>query len=287
MEVEIITCNDYMCKIRFEDNTYKENVYYYHLTKGSVRKPFNRIGEKYVTNEGYIATIIEYNDNNKNLSVRLDNGIIVKGLTYIDIRNGRVKNPKHLSVLGIGYFGEGDYNTNSTIYNINIYNKWSKIISRCYNEKFKDRNPTYKDVTVCEEWHNFQIFAKWMEINWRPHMESFWDLDKDILIKGNKIYSPETCCFVPQEINRLMVIRTLKSSSLPLGVFRDGVGYGAQIRKDGVKYYLGYYKTPEEAFQAYKTLKEEEIKRIANKWKDLIDPKVYEAMINYEVEITD
>ena len=115
-----------------------------------------------------------------------------------------------------------------------------------------------------------------------------WELDKDILIKGNKIYSPETCAFVPAEINGIFTKTNSKRGVYPIGVSLHKEGrFQAKVLKNKKQAYIGLFDTPEEAFQAYKKAKEEYIKEVADKWKDKIDPRVYEAMYNYQVEITD
>ena len=141
------------------------------------------------------------------------------------------------------------------------------------------RHPTYKDVTVCEEWHNFQNFAKWFEDN---YVEGF-ELDKDILVKGNKIYSPETCCFVPKEINSLF--KNYNNNLLPTGISYDKINkkYKVSIRINGKMKTKGRYVTVEEAFKVYKTAKETYIKEVADKWKEQISDKVYQAMYNYKL----
>ena len=110
-------------------------------------------------------------------------------------------------------------------------------------------------------------------------------MDKDILVKGNKIYSEDTCCFVPREINSLFVKR--KKSR---GNFALGVDYKKSVKKFRARCgnkHLGLFNTELEAFYAYKQAKETYIKEVANKWKDQIDPRVYNALMKYEVEITD
>lgn len=115
-----------------------------------------------------------------------------------------------------------------------------------------------------------------------------WQLDKDVLIKGNKAYSPDACCFVSSEINNLFIKSDSKRGEYPIGVTKvKGGKYRAQIVKNNKVVYLGTFKTIEEAFQVYKTAKEQYIKEIADKYKNLIDKKVYQALINYKVEITD
>ena len=132
------------------------------------------------------------------------------------------------------------------------------------------------------EWHNFQNFAQWHEEN---YIEGFV-LDKDILQKGNKIYSPENCCFVPNEINVLFTKRQNDRGDLPVGVIKSYNRYIFQLSKNG-KRHRKSYETPEEAFQAYKQAKENYIKEIADKWRGKITEKVYEALYAYKVEITD
>ena len=116
-----------------------------------------------------------------------------------------------------------------------------------------------------------------------------WVLDKDILVKGNKIYSSETCCFVPPEINGCFTLRTLNRGELPIGVSKNryGLPYKARCGYNGERVLIGNYKTPEEAFQAYKSVKMEEILRLAEKWKGKIDDKVYQALLQWKIEITD
>ena len=80
-----------------------------------------------------------------------------------------------------------------------FYKVWQSMLSRCYDPKYHNRNPAYIGCKVCKEWYSLTAFKKWFDKN---YIEDY-ELDKDILIEGNKLYSPDTCCFVPKEINRL------------------------------------------------------------------------------------
>lgn len=242
----------------------------------------DRIGEKHITNEGYEIEIIEY-FGAFNCTIKFECGIILNSVIYDSIKKGRVKNPNHKSVFGVGFFGQGVYKTSIQGKNTKQYVRWNSMLERCYDEKSLEKRPSYKDVTVCEEWHNFQNFAKWFDEN---YIEG-WDLDKDILVKGNKIYSPDTCCFVPPEINNLFIKNDSTRGKYPIGVSKSGVKYRVCFAKNNKIVHIGYYTTPEEAFQAYKVAKEDYIKDTANEWKDLITDKVYEALCNYSVEIND
>lgn len=164
---------------------------------------------------------------------------------------------------------------------------WRHVIIRASSASYKEKFPTYKDVTVCDEWHNFQNFAEWFEQNYNPETMQGWHLDKDILVKGNKVYSPETCCFVPKEINFLFTNRKNQRGSYPIGVRPKGDKFQARINIFRKSKCLGVFNTPEEAFQAYKTAKELYIKEVADEWKDKITQKVYEAMYRYEIKIND
>lgn len=151
----------------------------------------DRTGEKYVTNEGYEVEIVKYNSS-LSCDIKFDNGIIIKDLNYHQIKNGQVKNPYHKSVYNIGFIGVGEYKAHIKRKPTKAYDSWIGMLRRCYSNKSLAKRPTYKDVTVCEEWHNFQNFAEWFEVNYKDGLH----LDKDLLSKHEKIYSPETCCFL-------------------------------------------------------------------------------------------
>lgn len=242
----------------------------------------NRTGEKHLTNEGYRIEIIEYRGN-KDCDIQFENGTILMNICYHHIKNRNVKNPYHPSVQGIGYFGVGKYIAKTKGKNTKLYEVWNKMMQRCYNGKIHNTHPTYKDCSVAQEWLNFQTFGDWFEEN---YVEGFV-LDKDILLKRNKIYSKDTCCFVPQEINGLFVKSDSVRGKYPIGVYKRGNKFVAQLNSNRERILLGYFKTPEKAFQAYKKAKEKEIKDYARVCKSIIIKEVYNALINYKVEITD
>ena len=242
-------------------------------------KKVKRVGERYTTKEGYMIEVFEYFNAN-NCAIEFKNGLIIKNLTFGNIKKGEVKNPYRLSVYNMGYVGIGKYGSKS---HIKIYENWHNLLRRCYDKKRQEKTLTYKDCFVDKRWHNFQNFAEWYDEN---YIES-WQLDKDILFKGNKIYSPETCCFVPQEINKLFTKRQNKRGDLPIGVSKKGLKFISIFTTDNKTTYLGTFNTPEEAFESYKIAKEEYIKKVVDKWKSQITQQTYQALINYQVEITD
>ena len=242
----------------------------------------SRLGEKHITNEGYEVEIISYTNKN-NVDILFNDGTILKNKTYRNVKIGSIKNPFHNSIYGICYLGVGIYKSKVGNKNTVEYRYWKSMCDRCYSEKHQEKQPTYKDVSVCEEWHNFQVFAQWFEENWKPHMEG-WHLDKDILVKGNKIYSPETCCFLPVQINSLLVKRNSERGDYPIGVQKRGKRFRSCLNAIGQ---LGTFDTVEEAFLVHKLAKEQRIKVVADEWREKITEPTYIALINYKVEITD
>ena len=169
------------------------------------------------------------------------------------------------------------------------YNKWKSMLERCYVSKVHAKRPTYICCYVCEEWLTFSNFKKWFDENYQEDTV----LDKDIILKNNHVYSPQTCCFVPTEINALLTNRKNHRGNYPQGVtmqrWNNCTRYYASISKNGKKVKLGCYKTPLEAFFAYKSAKEHYVKELATKYfqEGKITQRVYQALMEYQVEITD
>ncbi|CAM0108522.1 HNH endonuclease [Vibrio phage PS15B-6] len=112
-----------------------------------------------------------------------------------NIRQGCIKDKLVRTVYGIGYFGVGEHRSTKNKRPNYAYKAWQAMLQRCYDAKYHQIRPTYSDCSVCDEWHNFQVFAEWYEINY-PQDGGKYQLDKDIKIKGNRQYSPDTCMFV-------------------------------------------------------------------------------------------
>ena len=159
------------------------------------------------------------------------------------------------------------------------------MLERCYSPKLHAKEPTYIGCTVCPEWHYLSNFKRWFDNN---YVEGY-HLDKDILVKGNKIYSPETCCFVPKEINFLLLNNKSRRGDFPIGVHRKGDLFISQINKNGKRIQIGRFDTPEDAFLAYKKEKEQYVKQLAERYfkEGKIAEMVYLALLDYRVEMTD
>ena len=247
-----------------------------------------RIGEENLNNQGCLMKIIEYNAY-RDVTIEFQDIYKTKIKTqYIHFINGNIINPYFPSVYNIGIVGN-KYNSHIGQTPIKEYDVWQSMLQRCFDEKYKNEKPTYKDVTCCNEWLLYENFYEW--IHKQENFEKWlngdkWAIDKDILVKGNKVYSPETCCLVPQNVNQIFLKCNAKRGSLPIGVSKNGEKFIASCSK---QIYLGIYNTPEEAFFAYKTFKENYIKQIAQEEYDKgnITKQCYDAMMNYEVEIDD
>jgi len=168
-------------------------------------------------------------------------------------------------------------------------NTWGHMLQRCYDETCRDKFPTYVNCTVCDKWLNFQNFLDWYKENFYAVEKEKMCLDKDILHKGNKIYSPETCVFVPQNINKLFTKSNGTRGEYPIGVTysKTNKKFRANCNNGKKQIFLEYFATPTQAFQCYKDYKEKVIKRIASQYIDKIPNNLYEALMKYEVEITD
>lgn len=207
------------------------------------------------------------------------------------IRNGGVKDRLAPSVFGIGVIGDALISINGKT--IKEYALWHNVLLRCYDENFHHKTPSYLGCSVSNNFRYFPYFKEWCHqqigFGLKDDNGKLFQLDKDILIQGNKIYSEDTCVFVPHEINTLFTSRKAKRGLYPIGV-----SYEKRVKKfqaisvfEGKSKKLGYFDCAEDAFLAYKEAKELHIKQFANKWKEQIDPRVYEALVNYQVEITD
>lgn len=247
-----------------------------------------RIGEYRYNNNGSKMTIIEYN-NNKDIVVMFENGDKYN-TNYRNFEIGNVKSVYDKTVVGVGYEGYGFYKAKINNKITNQYQTWRNMIVRCYDEKHHEKYPSYIGCEVSEEWHNFQNFAKWYDENYYEVDRNEMQIEKDILVKGNKIYSPETCIFVPRKINNLFIKRANDRGKYPIGVYYDNCNkkFKAQCNDiNNKRKNLGLFNTPEDAFEAYKSFKESLIKQVAEEYRNVIPIQLYYALVTYKIDIND
>jgi hypothetical protein len=247
------------------------------------KKHEDMVGKVFDTNGVTKCVIIGYENNRKVIVKFLDSFGHEACIPLSDLRRGYVKNPFAPAVCGVGYLGIGKHSPSINGVKTLAYVQWHGVIRRSYDFPYKAKQKSYERVNVCDEWHCFDTYAEWF------YKQEGWDkgyqLDKDILGDGEYLYSPETCCLVPVEINSLYIGVNIKK-----GVFSTGVYYSKKdkkfcstIRKHGEYFSLGAYNTEMEAFLAYKTEKESYIKEVALLWRDEIEPRVYDALYNIEI----
>ena len=237
------------------------------------------------TNNYGDVEIVEYINSSK-VKIRFINTNHIKEEYLSSVRSGCVRDDSIPTTCGVGFIDVEGASIGRKM--TSWYAAWNGMINRCYNENLRYRHISYKDCTVSENFRYLSNFKEWYHKQ-IGHDQEGWHLDKDILVKGNKVYSEDTCCFVPPEINSLFIKADRIRGKYPIGIYEDKQAgkFKVRISVEGKQKHIGRYYCEKEAFYAYKTAKESYIKEVANKWKDQIDNRVYDALMNYEVEITD
>lgn len=169
---------------------------------------------------------------------------------------------------------------------IKEYDVWRQVLVRCYDPKYQKKRPSYVGCLVSENFKNFSFFYEWAQKQIGFGQEDY-HLDKDLLIKGNKLYSEDTCLFLPSRLNTLLLASKAVRGSLPIGVCAHNGKFLAQCLRKPASHHVGVFDTPELAFLAYKEAKEAYIKSETQKWQARIDPRAYAALMAYEVLPTD
>ena len=256
-------------------------------------KTIDRTGERGINNFGSEMIITEYRKYSDIDVYFPEYNWTFKGARYQKFKKGDIKCPYEPRVYGIGYLGEGEYKSKENGKMTKCYDTWHSMLERCYSDKLHEKYPTYIGCEADEDWLCFQNYGKWFDNNYYEIEDERMHLDKDILVKHNKIYSPETCIFVPDRINTLFIKCDSARGNYPVGTsLKDGkyqVNCSLINPKTGKSRfeYLGLYDTQEKGFEIYKYYKELNIKQVADYYKGQIPQKVYDALYNYQVEITD
>ena len=253
-------------------------------------------GDVFQNNEGYYYTIEEY-INPTNVIIKWNDCGTEDVVTSGNITKGAVKYLNQPSVFGVGFLGYGRFIPGSKRIREgeirlprHLHRYWRHILERTVGNRDITR---YEGCLIHEDWLNLQNFCEWavlqknhdaVESNGRK-----WHIDKDILVKGNRTYGPDTCVFVPNEINIFFIEREVGNTG-QIGVnfikpshpnAKDG--YVARCHTGGERKYLGYFDTIEDAHAAYKEEKERAAKTLADKWEGIVDDRVIVKLHEYEV----
>lgn len=216
-------------------------------------RKIDRTNEININNQGCEMQIIEYKDSN-NITIQfLDENKAIIHTKYERFKNGNICNPFYPTVYNIGYIGNTTCSKNGV--HKYSYKVWRDMLSRCYNKREQSIKPNYKGCSVCKEWLCYENFEKWYNNNYYELKNEPLNLDKDIMIRNNKIYSPTTCLLVPKRINQLFInINT------------------------------NHKYTEEKYHKSYKEYKEPIIKKTVLSYKDKLPLNIYDILINYEVK---
>lgn len=196
-----------------------------------------------------------------------------------------MKSPSDKLVAGIGI---NDGSISATVNGVRRkeYELWKNMIQRVYLPFMLNRGPSYVGCSVSDTFKYYHKFYNWCQEQIGFNEKDF-ALDKDLLLKGNKVYSENICVFIPHELNSLILFNNARRGDCPVGVRNRNDRYIAECRVHGVKKHIGSFDTPELAFNAYKEVKEAYIKELANSFINKIDPRAYDALLNYSVHIDD
>ena len=245
------------------------------------------VGKVYKSSNSGDFKILKYNDSTGVEIQFLKTGY--KTVVHLGhIRSGSVKDPYLPSVCGVGVTGT-KYQAKINGVLTKEYKLWKSMLERCYSTTLKKQRPSYIGCEVSDNFKSYEYFYEWCHKQ-IGFSNKNWHLDKDLLVKGNKVYSESACIFIPQEINSMLIKSDKSRGEYLIGVSwnKRNKAFVAMVSKNkGNPEYLGYFNTELEAFNAYKTAKEIYIKELANKWEGKIDDRAYEALMNYTVEITD
>jgi len=245
-----------------------------------MKRNIERIGEENYNNFGTLMRIVEYMSTSDIIVEFQDEYKFRKKTSYINFKNGRVKNPYDKIAFGVACIGNGKYGSWKDSRNDKgTYLAWTNMLQRCYTD-IKGKNDAYYGIVkVCEEWLNFQNFAEWYESNYYNIPNERLHIDKDIKSSGCKLYSPDTCILIPQSINEVIRdnYRKTKDFDLPATIRRCDKGYKVKFRKEN----LGEYSTVDECLKKYNEKKISYIRELVNGYGDLLPKEVVEILLQW------
>lgn len=240
-----------------------------------------KAGDRFTNRYGCEAEVIKYTST-LSVTIKFRDSFGYEMISSAGALNSKsFKNPYHPTVWGVGYIGVGPHKSRVNGKYTISYSKWASMLERCY-AGHKDKYLPYVGCTVSDSWLNFQTFADWLQV--QGTLEGM-QIDKDILLQGNMIYSSETCRIVPTEINKAITGgKKNRESELPTGVLAYKGRYIAAITTSGSPKHLGVFNDPETAANAYRLAKIAHVKFLAEKYKASIPLEIYEALLQWVVD---
>lgn len=247
------------------------------MSKKVVKTKDIAVGDIFDTNEGGSVTVIEVLRGDKVLIKHNDEFGYEVEVEKIRLLRGTIKNPYHRSVQGVGYHGVGKYKTQVDKVLDLAYKKWRAMMTRNYYYDYENKFSSYKDCYVADEWHNLQTFSDWYynQVGW----DKGFELDKDLLSDGSKVYSPETCCLIPREINTAIVSLTNSDSIMGYHERRKGV---FEVRMRSIAGSCRSFYDKDEAVEYYKELKKTCLNNLIAEWDGKVDKKVMDKLKGWD-----
>lgn len=248
-----------------------------------MRIPTMQVGDKFINNQGCEAVVHEYKDCQNVILVFRDKHKTKIRTQASSVRSGSFYNPMNPTIFGVGYIGVGMHKSSYDGVKDKTYSLWMNMLQRSYSEAVHERFPTYKDCSVDPIWHNYQNFAAWHKGNKYYHPD--YQVDKDLIQIGNKVYSPELCSLIPRELNMLLSTGGSLRNGLPSGVRYNAKAnlYLTGLSKNGKWKNIGSYRCLKQAIASYKLEKENYIKYLAAQYRGLVDERVIDTLEHYEV----
>lgn len=254
------------------------------------------VGDKRINSEGFEYVITHYEDAH-NVEITWFSGE-KEWVESAHAHKGTTKYLNKRGTFGVGYLGYGRFIPGEKRIPHgcermphNLWRAWVRMLERCVGDRVK--NPSYEGCTFDESWVNCQSFIEWGILQkGHDRLESngkTWQLDKDILVNGNRVYSPETCVFVPNEINtHFKDVEKGKDGYYGVNEIepkhpnakRGWVARCCNVKKE--REYLGFYDNPTDAYIAYRTRKIEVMSDLADKWKGEVDERVINSLQNFD-----
>lgn len=253
-------------------------------------KKDDRLGKTFKTNRYGNVVVTEYR-NALNVVVEFTETGFRTETTFQKIKSGEIRDPLAKTFYGVGYIGVGSHKysdrENGTSKIPTVSSRWVNMLRRCYDKEYQDRylKGYYEGCEVCEEWHNFQNFAEWFYS--QPNcFEKGYEIDKDLTIIGNTVYSPTTCSLIPSEINGFITYQPI-GRLLPYGVVvqnSKGNPYVARIKYKGKLQIIGYFKTVEDAYNAACSAKNGFIKELALEYREVLNNEIYKNLMSFSMD---
>lgn len=242
----------------------------------------DRTGEEKYGKYGHMI-ITKYNNYN-DVEVKFDNGYVSKHNSYRTFINGNITNPLYPTVVNKGYYGIGKYVTKINGKHTKEYLVWRTMLVRCYSHTYINKHPTYQKCYVCDEWLNFQNFAEWFHKNYYEIKNEIMDLDKDFMSLNNKVYSPETCIFIPQSLNKTIIYNGVKHSGLPVGVVYANDNHNifvVKYRENNKDIFVGRFTDKHEAYLKYIEAKNQRLINLIGQYRLYMPTKVYQVLCDF------